>query len=426
MGAGRAPQRRRLPGRLGGVPGTPGERRTRTRAARAPAGPELPPYEALNAAGPWWDGGPLPPPAALTAAIESVLLEHGLTDGAEIARRVAQAERAGSETPPAARLVAHAWRDAAFRARLLADATAAAAELGIAPSQRTLVLEDTPRAHHVLVCTLCSCFPLLVGRKPTWYKSPAYRARVVLEPRAVLREFGLDLDDETAVRVQDTCAEERYFVLPVRPGGTERYSEDQLADLVTPEVLLGVAVPQPARGLRARVAGAGAGRRTAKASPATAKVFEATARSKNGSQLGEEQASDPARRIDPEVRVVRPGPGPAVGAPAGRRRLGVDEAAEPPLLDHAGEELDVVPGVRHDRPQHPDGQPADLVPRHLGDGLGVQEARAVQLAAAQQHAQEAQIVRPGGVQAGAAVGRPRFRERCLDRSQGAVGQALVR
>jgi nitrile hydratase len=219
------------------------------RAARAPrAELEPPPYEALNATGPWWDGGPLPPPEALTAAIESVLLQHGLTDGNEIARRVARAERAGAGPPPAARLVAHAWRDAAFRARLLADANTAAPELGIAPSQRTLVLEDTPRAHHVIVCTLCSCSSSLIGQKPTWYKSPAYRARVVLEPRAVLRELGLGLEDAIAVHVHDTSAEDRYFVLPQCPAGTDGYSEAQLAELVTPEALLGVAVPRPTKG----------------------------------------------------------------------------------------------------------------------------------------------------------------------------------
>jgi nitrile hydratase len=146
------------------------------------------------------------------------------------------------------RLVAHAWRDAAFRARLLADATAAAAELGIAPRQRTLVLEDTPRAHRVIVCTLCSCSSSLTGQKPTWYKSPAYRARVVLEPRAALRECGLGLDDAIVVHVHDTSAEDRYFVLPQCPAGTDGYSEAQLAELVTPGVLLGVVLPHPTEG----------------------------------------------------------------------------------------------------------------------------------------------------------------------------------
>jgi nitrile hydratase len=218
-------------------PPTPGHR---------PAG-DLPPYEAINAAGPWWGGGPLPPPAALARAVESLLVEHGLADSAALDERVARLERTGAVAPPpAALLVARAWRDDAFRERLLAEANAAAAEVGIQTAQPTVVLEDTDRAHPVVVCTLCSCMNLLTGRKPGWYTSLAYRARVVREPRAVLRELGLELPEEVAVRVQDTTAATRYLVLPRRPAGTERYGEAQLAALVTGEALLGVTVARPA------------------------------------------------------------------------------------------------------------------------------------------------------------------------------------
>jgi nitrile hydratase len=211
-----------------------------------PAG-ELSRYGAINAAGPWWNGGLLPPPAALARALESLLVELGLADSAAVDERVAQLERAGAVAPPpAARLVTRAWRDGAFRERLLADANAAAAEVGIQAAQPTVVLEDSGRVHHVVVCTLCSCMNLLIGRKPGWYTSLAYRASVVRGPRAVLRELGLALPEDVAVRVQDTTAETRYLVLPRRPAGSERYGEEQLAALVTAEALLGVAVARPA------------------------------------------------------------------------------------------------------------------------------------------------------------------------------------
>ncbi len=143
-----------------------------------------------------------------------------------------------------ARVVARAWVDPDYRRRLLADGTAACAELGYAGPQGEyiVVLEDTPDVHNVIVCTQCSCtaWPVL-GLPPDWYKSPAYRARVVREPRPLLREMGLDLPERVAIRVWDTSAETRYMVLPLRPAGTEGWGEERLAALVTREAMIGVA-----------------------------------------------------------------------------------------------------------------------------------------------------------------------------------------
>lgn len=146
-----------------------------------------------------------------------------------------------------ARVVARAWADPAFRERLLADANAALDELGLSMStgpqpQRFSVLPNNPGRHHVLVCTLCSCYPIaLLGPSPSWYKSEAYRSRVVREPRAVLAEFGLVLPEETEIVVHDTSAESRHMVLPVRPEGTDGLGEAELAALVTREGLIGTA-----------------------------------------------------------------------------------------------------------------------------------------------------------------------------------------
>ncbi|WP_433332097.1 nitrile hydratase subunit alpha [Spirillospora sp. CA-294931] len=147
-----------------------------------------------------------------------------------------------------ARLVARAWTDPAFRERLLDDGNAAAAELGLVPGDPArrhftlVVVENTPLTHNVIVCTLCSCYPVaLLGPSPSWYKSNAYRARVVREPRAVLAEFGLTLPDETDIAVWDSSSETRYLVLPRRPEGTGEASEDALIGLVTREGLIGTA-----------------------------------------------------------------------------------------------------------------------------------------------------------------------------------------
>jgi nitrile hydratase subunit alpha len=144
-----------------------------------------------------------------------------------------------------AKVVARAWIDPGYRERLLADGTAACAELGFAGPQGEyiVVLEDTPEVHNVIVCTQCSCtaWPVL-GLPPDWYKSPAYRSRVVRESRTVLREMGLELPQTVAIRVWDTTAETRYLVLPLRPGGTEGWSEQRLAAIVTREAMIGVAM----------------------------------------------------------------------------------------------------------------------------------------------------------------------------------------
>jgi nitrile hydratase len=179
--------------------------------------------------------------ALRTKALESLLIERGLLTAEAIDTRISQYEQ---DIGPlkGAQVVARAWVDPAYRARLLADATAAIAELGIQNHARIVVLENTPELHNVVVCTLCSCYPWTVlGLPPSWYKSFAYRSRVVIEPRAVLREFGLELDDAVDVRVWDSSAPVRYMVLPERPAGTEGMSEEELAALVTRDAMIGVA-----------------------------------------------------------------------------------------------------------------------------------------------------------------------------------------
>jgi nitrile hydratase len=181
---------------------------------------------------------------ALETAVRELLVEKGMLGADELRGAV---ERIDSWTPGAgARVVARAWTDAAFRERLLADGPAACAELGIdLGSTRLTVLADAEDVHNVIVCTLCSCYPrALLGLPPDWYKSRAYRSRVVREPRAVLREFGTELPDGVALRVHDSTAELRYMVLPRRPEGTEGLSEDALAELVTRDCMIGVVLPR--------------------------------------------------------------------------------------------------------------------------------------------------------------------------------------
>jgi len=176
-------------------------------------------------------------------ALEAVLVEKGLLASDTIDRVVAVYEK---DVGPlnGAKVVARAWVDPAYKQRLLQKATAAIAELGFggAQGEHMTVLENTETVHNVICCTLCSCYPWpVLGLPPVWYKSPAYRARVVSEPRAVLREFGLDLDETVEIRVWDSSAELRYMVLPERPSGTAGLSEQELAALVTRDSMIGVA-----------------------------------------------------------------------------------------------------------------------------------------------------------------------------------------
>jgi nitrile hydratase len=182
----------------------------------------------------------------LEAAVREVLIEKGIITGDDLRRTV---ERIDSQTPAlGARVVAHAWVDPAYRARLLADGTAAVEELGIPmESTKLVVVENTPDVHNLIVCTLCSCYPRpVLGLPPDWYKSRVYRSRAVREPRALLAEFGTQMPENITVRVHDSTADMRYMVLPLRPAGTENLSEEELARLVTRDSMIGVtSVPAP-------------------------------------------------------------------------------------------------------------------------------------------------------------------------------------
>jgi nitrile hydratase len=176
-------------------------------------------------------------------ALESLLVEKGLVDRAALDAVVDNFEhKVGPHL--GARVVARAWVDPEFKKRLLAKGGAALAELGLGSQQgeNTQVLENTPKVHNLVVCTLCSCYPwALLGLPPVWYKSTAYRSRAVIDPRGVLREFGVELGDDVQVRVWDSTADLRYLVLPERPAGTDRLSESELAALVTRDSMVGVA-----------------------------------------------------------------------------------------------------------------------------------------------------------------------------------------
>jgi nitrile hydratase len=178
-------------------------------------------------------------------ALEQLLAERGLVDRAVLDGLISRYE---NDVGPlnGARVVARAWTDPGYRSRLLADGTAAVAELGFSGPQgeHLVVVENGPGIHHVVVCTLCSCYPWpVLGLPPSWYKDPAYRARVVREPRTVLAEMGLQLSKDTRIRVWDSSSEVRYLVLPQRPPGTSGFSEEQLAALVTRDSMVGVALP---------------------------------------------------------------------------------------------------------------------------------------------------------------------------------------
>ncbi|WP_405837552.1 nitrile hydratase subunit alpha [Streptomyces platensis] len=186
------------------------------------------------------------PVAARVRQLEARLTEAGVVTEEQLDAALA-AMLKGASPVNGARIVARAWTDPGFRERLLADANAALPEVGLSMAggiqeQRLKVVENTATTHHVLVCTLCSCYPIgLLGPSPSWYKSEAYRSRVVREPRAVLAEFGLELPGDTTITVWDSSAESRYMVLPRRPEGTEGRSEAELAALVTREGLIGTA-----------------------------------------------------------------------------------------------------------------------------------------------------------------------------------------
>jgi nitrile hydratase subunit alpha len=190
---------------------------------------------------------PRPEYVRLERAVRELLIAKGVLTADEIR---AQIELMDSRTPAiGARIVARAWSDPAFKARLLADARKAAEEFGVDTTNTAAVvaLENTEKLHHMVVCTLCSCYPkAIIGVPPAWYKSSAYRARAVIEPRAVLKEFGTELADNVEIRVVDSTADMRYLVLPKRPAGTEGWSEERLAALVGRDSLIGTTVPSAA------------------------------------------------------------------------------------------------------------------------------------------------------------------------------------
>jgi nitrile hydratase len=192
---------------------------------------------------------PLSYPAARAKAIESLLIEKGIIS-TDVVDALVQAYEHDIGPMKGARVVAKAWTDPAYKQRLLADASIAVEEVGLEGFRNQLVaVENTAEVHNMVVCTLCSCYPWAVlGLPPSWYKSPEYRSRAVIEPRTVLSEFGVELDEDVEVRVWDSSAEVRYLVLPERPAGTEGMSEDELAALVTRDSMIGVGLVQaPAR-----------------------------------------------------------------------------------------------------------------------------------------------------------------------------------
>jgi len=190
------------------------------------------------------DAGPAGAYEVLEEAIRSLLIEKGVLTGQEIA---AQVDLMDSRSPAlGAKVVARAWADPAFKRRLLEDARAALAELGIdiGTLAEFRTVENTAKVHNVIVCTLCSCYPkMLLGVPPAWYKSLAYRSRTVADPRGVLAEFGVELPKGVEVRVHDSTADLRYIVLPMRPKGTRDWGEEQLAALVTRDSMIGTSVP---------------------------------------------------------------------------------------------------------------------------------------------------------------------------------------
>jgi nitrile hydratase len=198
-----------------------------------PYDPEQEPYVALR-----------------TKALESLLIEKGLLSPEAVDERIREFEQDIGPLKGAS-VVARAWIDEEFKERLLQDG-AAIAELGLSGGDNLVVIENTAMEHNMVVCTLCSCYPWSVlGLPPTWYKDFAYRSRAVIEPRAVLREFGVELNEDVTVHVWDSSAEQRYMVLPERPAGTENLTEEELAALVTRDAMIGVALVAAPAGVAA-------------------------------------------------------------------------------------------------------------------------------------------------------------------------------
>ena len=183
-------------------------------------------------------------------AVRELLIEKGVLSAEAVRRQVEKMDACGPAQ--GARVVARAWTDPQFKAKLLELGNDALVDLGLERgSYKLVVVENATDVHNLVVCTLCSCYPRwLLGLPPDWYKSRNYRSRAVREPRAVLREFGLDLRDHVTVRVHDSTADMRYLVLPARPAGTEGWSEEQLAAIVTRDCMIGVALPRAAPGPR--------------------------------------------------------------------------------------------------------------------------------------------------------------------------------
>jgi nitrile hydratase len=180
----------------------------------------------------------------MEVSLRELLVDKGIVTEAQVSAAVEDMRARSPER--GARVVARAWVDSTFRKRLVDDGGRACEELGLdVPALRLVVVENTPTVHNMVVCTLCSCYPrMLLGIPPEWYKSRNYRSRAVREPRAVLAEFGLRLDHTTAIRVHDSTADMRYLVLPMRPAGTDGWSEERLASIVTRDCMIGVAIPR--------------------------------------------------------------------------------------------------------------------------------------------------------------------------------------
>jgi len=191
------------------------------------------------------DEGPPSEYEIMSRAMQELLEAKGVVSAEHIRKRMEQFEQDFPHR--GAKVIAHAWADAAFKQRLLEDGKAACAEFGVdLEADRLIAVENTPQVHNVIVCTLCSCYPrALLGMPPTWYKCENYRKRVVREPRSVLREFGTVIPDNVSVRVHDSNADMRYVVVPMRPAGTEGWGEERLAEIITRDSLVGVTIPKP-------------------------------------------------------------------------------------------------------------------------------------------------------------------------------------